>query len=213
MLAIAVSSELKHYSYPKWASWFLNYLLNKCSWKLIWIENDIFILTQMFHVTSHNLGGNDIPFWIKNSLATINLIDIICSLSHQILWSSGKWWNVRISSCLYFGTSKYGGICRNVQTTSHDKYDLRPVSSSKSEEALKRKCHFDELFITGCTGSCHFGDFWWSQWWTFHHNDKISVSLNSLHDSVLSISRWSHNAWTGPFPNAWWRHQMETFSA
>ena len=31
---------------------------------------------------------------------------------------------------------------------------------------LKRKCrHFDEIFITVCTGSCHFDNFQCCQWW------------------------------------------------
>ena len=46
---------------------------------------------------------------------------------------------------------------------------------------LKRKCrHFDEIFITGCTGSCHFDNFQCSQWWKFHQNEDISVSVNDL---------------------------------
>ena len=45
---------------------------------------------------------------------------------------------------------------------------------------LKRKCrHFDEIFITGCTGSCHFDNFQCSQWWKFHQNEDISVSVYS----------------------------------
>ena len=44
---------------------------------------------------------------------------------------------------------------------------------------LKRKCrHFDEILITGCTGSCHFDNFQCSQWWKFHQNEDISVSVN-----------------------------------
>ena len=43
---------------------------------------------------------------------------------------------------------------------------------------LKQKCrHFDEIFITGCTGSCHFDNFQCSQWWTFHQNEDFSVSV------------------------------------
>ena len=42
----------------------------------------------------------------------------------------------------------------------------------------KRKCrHFDEIFITGCTGSCHFDNFQCSQWWKFHQNEDISISV------------------------------------
>ena len=32
-----------------------------------------------------------------------------------------------------------------------------------------------EIFITGCTRSCHFGNFQCSQWWTFHQNYEIFV--------------------------------------
>ena len=44
--------------------------------------------------------------------------------------------------------------------------------------SLKRKCrHFDEILITGCTGSCHFDNFQCNQWWKFHQNEDISVSV------------------------------------
>ena len=44
---------------------------------------------------------------------------------------------------------------------------------------LKRKCRqFDEILITGCTGSCHFDNFQCSQWWKFHQNEDISVSVS-----------------------------------
>ena len=43
---------------------------------------------------------------------------------------------------------------------------------------LKRKCrHFDEILITGCTGSCYFDNFKCSQWWQFHQNEDISLSV------------------------------------
>ena len=41
--------------------------------------------------------------------------------------------------------------------------------------------HFDEIFVTGCTGSCHFDNFQCSQWWKFHQNEDISVSVHNLH--------------------------------
>ena len=54
---------------------------------------------------------------------------------------------------------------------------------------LKQKCrHFDEIFITGCTGSCHFDNFQCSQWWTFHQNEDFSVSVHKP----------NHSGWT-PF--------------
>ena len=43
--------------------------------------------------------------------------------------------------------------------------------------SLKRKCRFDEIFITGCTESCHNDNFQCSQWWKFHQNDNISISV------------------------------------
>ena len=46
---------------------------------------------------------------------------------------------------------------------------------------LKRKCHhFDEIFITGCTESCHFDNSQCSQWWKFHQNEDISVTVHFL---------------------------------
>ena len=50
--------------------------------------------------------------------------------------------------------------------------------------ALKRKCHFDEIFITGRTGSCHFDNFQCGQWWKFHQNEDISVSVRT---SVITM--------------------------
>ena len=45
---------------------------------------------------------------------------------------------------------------------------------------LKRKClHFDEIFVTGCTGSCQNDNFQCRQWLKFRQNDDIFVSVNS----------------------------------
>ena len=45
-------------------------------------------------------------------------------------------------------------------------------------QTLKRKCcHFDEIFITDCTGRC-------SQWWKFLQNDNICVSVKNLMGSI-----------------------------
>ena len=37
--------------------------------------------------------------------------------------------------------------------------------------------NFTKIPVTGCTGSCHNGNFQCSQWLKFHQNDDISVSL------------------------------------
>ena len=57
---------------------------------------------------------------------------------------------------------------------------LLPVQilGSGSGYSLKRKCrHFDEILITGCTGSCQNDNFQCSQWLKFRQNDDIFVSV------------------------------------
>ena len=54
---------------------------------------------------------------------------------------------------------------------------------------LKWKCHhFEEIFITGCTWSCHFDNFRRSQWWKFHQTDTISISMTDI-----MITSWNEN--------------------
>ena len=56
---------------------------------------------------------------------------------------------------------------------------------------LKRQCsHFDEIFIIGCTESCHFDNFRCGQWWRFRQNEDISVSV-----SVMVLNNLSHAEW------------------
>ena len=58
-----------------------------------------------------------------------------------------------------------------------EKY-INTIAADAPPPSLKRKCrHFDEIWITGCTGSCHFDNFQCSQWWKFHQNEDISVSV------------------------------------
>ena len=46
------------------------------------------------------------------------------------------------------------------------------------KQVLKQSCHFDEIFCTGCTRSCHFDNFCSGQWWKFQLNDiPISVII------------------------------------
>ena len=53
--------------------------------------------------------------------------------------------------------------------------------------SLKRKClHFDEIFITGCTESCQNDNFQCSQWWKFHQNDDIFVSVKVIRVFTLT---------------------------
>ena len=67
------------------------------------------------------------------------------------------------------------------------------LGNVRKSHSLKRKCHhFDESFITGCTESCHFDNFRCSQWWRFHQNEDIFVSVlqtESLwHDAIYHVA-------------------------
>ena len=64
-------------------------------------------------------------------------------------------------------------------------------------------CHFDEIFITGCTESCHFDNFQCSQWWRFHQNDDIFVSV--LVTAALKASIKNKNV----LCNAYLMHPIE----
>ena len=67
------------------------------------------------------------------------------------------------------------GICNPEKNRCY----ARPASVIiNCNTALKRKSlHFDEMFITGCTGSCQNDNFQCSQWWKFRQNDDIFVSV------------------------------------
>ena len=68
--------------------------------------------------------------------------------------------------------------CTLQKTYTSVKYCIPCVMSTHS---LKRKCrHCDEILITGCTGSCHFDNFQYSQWWKFHQNEDILFSVFKL---------------------------------
>ena len=86
-----------------------------------------------------------------------------------------------------------------------------------SGATLKWKYHFDEIFITGCTGSCNFDEisitgctgscqidnFQCSQWWKFHQND-ISISVHqwwkSWHENNCWLSMLLSQCWYGDLP-------------
>ena len=58
---------------------------------------------------------------------------------------------------------------------------------ASSVATLKRKClHFDEIFITGCTGSCQNDNFQCSQWLKFRQNDDIFVSVKLLPEPIMT---------------------------
>ena len=71
----------------------------------------------------------------------------------------------------------------------------------------KCKCHFDENFVTGCTGTCHFDNLRCSQWSQYLHNGVISVSLHAenrwhlcsprVRVHCLGKLKFSHEVYTG----------------
>ena len=65
--------------------------------------------------------------------------------------------------------------------------------------SLKRKClHFDEIFITGCTGSCQNDNFQCSQWLKFRQNDDIFVSVFAVKWNAFEQSiNWVLDALSG----------------
>ena len=50
---------------------------------------------------------------------------------------------------------------------------------------------FDEILITGCTGSCHFDNFQCSQWLKFHQNQYIYVSVMYPPITLITFSIFS----------------------
>ena len=66
--------------------------------------------------------------------------------------------------------------------------------------SLKGKCcHFDEIVIVGCTGSCQKDNFQCRQWWKFCRNDDISISLYTSQESCISILCCDLMLCTSPF--------------
>ena len=66
------------------------------------------------------------------------------------------------------------------------------IESKFAYTTQKRKClHFDEIIITGCTGSCQSDNFQCSQWWKFRQNDDIFVSVkrNPIQFGILPPAR------------------------
>ena len=65
---------------------------------------------------------------------------------------------------------------------------------------LKRKCiHFDEILITGCTGSCPSDNFQCSQWWKFRQNNDIFVSVYFMGQSIHALISWIFDSWGGVY--------------
>ena len=72
-----------------------------------------------------------------------------------------------------------------IQLTMRQCFEYLLGTKHAISHSLKRKSlHFDEMFITGCTGSCQNDNFQCSQWWKFRQNDDIFVSV--LHEPMTA---------------------------
>ena len=61
-------------------------------------------------------------------------------------------------------------------------------------KTLKRKCcHFDEIFVIGCTESYQNDNFECSQWWKFRQNDDISLSVFKYKGAIINTYRKLHS--------------------
>ena len=104
-------------------------------------------------------------FSIKSGCTIFDWLHALAALNIY----TGQSWTARKR-----GRVLMSGMCGAGLLANLDKWvTVKPVYP------LKRKCrHFDEILITGCTGSCHFDNFQCSQWWKFHQNEDISVSVS-----------------------------------
>ena len=86
----------------------------------------------------------------------------ICALLSNLLsqWLPGTLWSVT-------GVTTMNNI-RNTML------EIWTTLTLEVQHTWTWKCHFNEIFISGCTGSCHFDNFQCSQWWKFCEND-ISI--------------------------------------
>ena len=71
---------------------------------------------------------------------------------------------------------------------------LRCVCRANAAYTWNRKCHFEGISITGCTGSCHFDNFQCSQWWKVHQNDDIFDSVIEGYSTPICDARpkWAY---------------------
>ena len=67
------------------------------------------------------------------------------------------------------------------------------MSATKSKwHACSLWHHFSEILVIGFTGNCHFENIQWNQWWKFHQNYNLYVSLFIPGSHFLVLS-WYQN--------------------
>ena len=97
------------------------------------------------------------------------------NLSNSLLASS---WSFFFAECI----TMYGSAAKFSKFNTKAHIHSSPSIYRWLNATLKRKCrHFDEIFITGCTGICHVDNFQHSQCWQFHQNEDIPVSMKTMY--------------------------------
>ena len=90
--------------------------------------------------------------------------------------------------CLIIISNGFSLMLSNIiQINAHNMCAIIRINSTSIKHftgqgsALKRKCQFGEMFITGSTGSCQNDNFLCSKWWKFRQYDiSVSVRQNQL---------------------------------
>ena len=89
--------------------------------------------------------------------------------------------DVIMDLCDWHHKGQLGTVTRKMFPFVTSSWEVQVLNSVMHCPALKRKClHFDEIFITGCTGSCQNDNFQCSQWLKFRQNDDIFVSVRCV---------------------------------
>ena len=141
-----------------------------CNCEMILME--ITFCINRYHMAQHSMTSLYRPPLYKDHLTIKSTSQIGCqcgvgSYERIVIWVRSRNCGCLVTWFCYQLIAKLGNKTATVSWP--DPYTLR------------WKCHFDEIFITGCTGRWHFDNFCCSQWWKFCQNDiSISVALYQI---------------------------------
>ena len=100
------------------------------------------------------------------NILAITLRLVLISAVHLL---TGVWMHMFVNcSCWRMACRSLG---TNTFTHLNQHENLYKCDKLHTSFTPKQKCHFEEIFVTGCTGSCHFDNLRCSQWWRFRQND------------------------------------------
>ena len=117
-----------------------------------------------------------------------------------------------VASSVYFSSrdlrinTSNGGVVKNFSKVilfKIQKFSIMQMYlkmwSAKCPSLKRKSLHFDEMFITGCTGSCQNDNFQCSQWWKFRQNDDIfvSVMMTSSYGNIFRVTGLLRGEFTG----------------